>query len=786
LAKSKLSASVSRREVLRWGAAAAVLADPLARTLLAAPVQRGPAHQRIPLQDGWTVSSANASGTSSETVTLPHTPVKLSWQGWDPTSWEHLWTYRRTFASPLQSDEKQRVFLRFEGVMSGAKPSINGHALEEHLGGFLPFDREITSFVQDRNELVVTVDGNWLNVPPSGSPKGPHQLDYLLPAGIHREVSLRILPQIFLDEVFAKPVDVLSDNRRLEIQCTLDAAVAATGALRIDAELMDGTTVVSKTSAVTSVHAPGRSDMHFTMKGLDHVGLWSPDDPKLYTLKVTLRSGAKTMHEFVTRVGFRDAHFAVDGFYLNGKKSRIFGLNRHELFPYTGFAMPDRVMRRDAEMLRHEFNCNTVRCSHYPQTEAFLDACDELGLMVWEEVPGWQYIGDDTWKQLLMRDVRTMIVRDRNHPSIIIWGVRVNESANNPPLYASTRALAKSLDDSRQASGTMTRLSKENWAEDVFAYDDYHAAPDGSVAMHKPVEGVPFFFAEGVGQFGYEHGGQFTQYYRRAGARDMQEGQAKYHAQGHDRAVDDPRSGGLIAWCAFDYASILNGYKAVKCPGVVDTFRIPKLGATFYQSQVSPSIKPVIEPSFYWDFTGGSGPGSKAHIFSNCDRLSVTVGAGKTISVNADKKGYPHLAYPPFVVDLNKAPKSGEDLVIEGFVGDRSVLTRRLSSDRSKDKLMIHSDDAIIANDGSDATRIWFAVCDQYGSIMQHLDGDIAVSMEGPGELVGDAKFVLAETGGVGAVWIRSKPGAHGTVRVHASHPHFGTQTVSVEVKALA
>lgn len=777
--------SLSRRDLLRWGAGAVAMSSPLSRQLLRAAPVRGAAAVCIPLNDGWTFKQTDAADASARAASLPHTPVKLSWQGWNPDSWQRLWTYRKSFCSPLAPGDRERVFLHFEGVMSGAKPSLNGHDLDEHLGGFLPFDREITALLRDRNDLAVTVDGRWLNVPPSGSPKGPQQVDYLLPAGIHRDVSLRVLPETFLDDVFVKPVDVLGQKRHLEIQCTVDAAVAEAGPLRIEAKLLDGGKVIGTASTALKVSRSGRSDAHFAMSGLQAVELWSPDSPRLYKVQVTLHGAAGQLHEYVTRVGFREARFTVDGFFLNGKKTRIFGLNRHELFPFAGFAMPDRVMRHDAEMLRREFNCNTVRCSHYPQTEAFLDACDELGLMVWEEVPGWQYIGGDAWKALLIRDVKSMILRDRNHTSIILWGVRANESANNPPLYTRTTALAKTLDDSRQMTGTMTRCSTENWAEDVFAYDDYHLAPDGSVAMHEPLPGVPFFFAEGIGQFAYEHGGQFKQYYRRAGARDVQEGQAKYHAQGHDRAAKSPRCGGLIAWCAYDYASLLNGYNGLKCPGVADTFRVPKLGAAFYRAQVSPAVKPVIEPSFYWDFTGAAGPGSKAYIFSNCDRLSVTVGARPSITSYPDKAGYPNLVYPPFVVNLGAVTGPGEDLVIEGYVGGRSVLTRHFSSDRSKDKLTLQCDDASIANDGRDATRVWFAVCDCYGSIVPHLEGNVAVRVSGPGELVGDPSFALAETGGVGAVWVRSKPGLRGTIEVTAGHAQFGTRTVSIQVKSM-
>ena len=768
---------------MRWGAGAAALGNSLTRKLLRAQPVRGGAAVRISLKDGWTVGPAaaasEASGASTGPVTLPHTPVKLSWQGWQPDSWQQLWTYRRSFASPLKPGRQDRVLLRFEGVMSAAKVSLNGHDVGEHLGGFLPFEFEVTSLLQDQNDLVVTVDGGWVNVPPSGGPKGPPQLDYFVPAGIHREVTLRVVPTIYLDDVFAKPVNVLGPDRRLSIRCTLDAAAAATGPLRVEAKLLDGKTVVSTASTKTNVAKAGRSDVSFTMSNLQKAGLWSPDDPKLYTLHVTLNSGSGPAHEFVTRVGFRDASFRVDGFYLNGKKTRIFGLNRHELFPYTGFAMPDRVMRHDAEMLRNELHVNMVRCSHYPQTEAFLDACDELGLMVWEEIPGWQYIGDDTWKDLLVRDIKGMILRDRNHASIIIWGVRVNESADDVPLYTRTTALAKSLDDSRPCSGSMTHRNTDKWVEDVFAYDDYHARPDGSVAMYPAVPGVPFLFAEGVGQFAYEHGGGFKQYYRRTAALDIRQGQAKYHAQGHDRAADDPRCGGLIAWCAFDYASLLNGFKALKCPGVVDTFRIPKLGATFYQSQVPPSVKPVIAPDFYWDFSGGSGPGNKVLIFSNCDRLSVTVGGRPPVMVQPDKAAFPNTLYPPFAVDFGVQPGPADDLFVEGFVAEHSALTRRFSADRSKDKLSLQADDASIVNDGSDATRVWFAVVDQYGAMVQHLEGVVEVGLTG-GELVGDSSFTLAETGGVGAVWVRAKPGRGGMIEVSAQHPRFQKQTLTI------
>lgn len=780
---------ISRRTFLKDGVqaitAGTVIAQSGVGAALGLPSKRGRSQRVIALDHGWTFAAVNGK-TTKLPVSLPHCVADLSWQGWQPSSWEQLWAYGQSFARPIGKGSRERVFLHFDGVMTGCSLVLNGRKLEPNLGGFLPFEREITGALADDNKLEVTVDGSWMTVPPQGSPEGTAQVDYLMPAGIHRSVSLRVLPETFLADVFAKPVDVLTDRCRVEVSCSVDSARDTPQTVRLEAVLLDGTHEVARKGSIVRTSGKGATTANFVMDGLHGVQLWSPDSPKLYNVRVRLTDTAGDAHEYVTRIGFREAKFEVDGFFLNGKRTRLFGLNRHELFPYVGFAMPERVMRHDAMMLKHELNCNSVRCSHYPQTEAFLDACDELGLMVWQEVPGWQYIGDAAWQDLVVRDCRKMIVRDRNHSSIIVWGVRVNESANNVPLYTKTKQVAKSLDDSRQTTGTMTHFSTENWIQDVFAYDDYHARPDGTVGMRDPIPGVPFFFAEGVGQFQYELGKGFKQYYRRAGDRRFQEDQARYHAQGHDRAAKSERCGGLIAWCAFDYASLHNGYNAVKCPGVMDTFRVPKLGAAFYRSQVAPGVRPVIEPGFYWDFgpEAQGGPGSNAHIFSNCEKLVVRIGDRAPRTVQSEREAYPHLPFAPFIVDLSDVRAGHPELVIEGYVGDRLVLTRSFSSDRSQDQLLLVADDAAIAADAQDATRVWFAVADKYGVLCPSLEGDVSVTLDGPGTMVGDRSFKLADTGGVGAVWVKSQGKASGALQVRASHPRFGTKQVTVRLRA--
>ena len=761
------------------------------------PGRKGPASGTIPLDGDWLFggkfnSAALEPGfseASCSTVTLPHCVAKLSWQNWAPAAWADVWIYRRHFDSPAGLG-RQRIFLDFAGVMTGATPVLNGQALPEHKGGYLPFGYEITGRLAPKdNVLAVAVDGRWQAVPPEGSPRGAASVDYLEPAGIHRPVCLRVVPPVFLRDVFAKPVKVLESNRRVEVTCLLDAAAVPPQPVRLFAELKQGGRQVATASRELLLTTTGKSEAALTLSDLGNISLWEPDTPHLYEVLVKLEAGGQAPHEYRTRIGFREARFEVDGFFLNGRRFQIFGLDRHEIFPYVGAAMPSRVKRRDAEILRHEFNCNFVRCSHYPQSEAFLDACDELGLMVWEEIPGWQFIGDEAWQDLAVRDLKDMVRRDRNHPAIVIWGVRINESENKPAFYRRTREAAKTLDDTRQTSGAMNRYSTTDWLQDVYAYDDYHSAPDGTVGVRDPLPAVPYFLTEGVGQFGYGLGkGGFGRKYRRAGDLKLQEQQAIWHAQIHDRAQRNPRIGGVLAWCAFDYASLVNPYNAVKCPGVADVFRIPKLGASFYQAQIDPKLRPVIQPNFYWDFgpQSPSGPGEKAALFSNCDRLELWVNGKLRASVLPDRENYPNLKHPPFFADLSADGRDKPELRIDGFVGSQRVLSRSFSSDTTQDQLWLKTDDDELVADGSDATRLVCRAADKYGAPRPFVGGVVALQMHGPGLIVGDNPFQWQDSGGAFAVWIKTQSGCPGRITVVATHTSLGQKTVRITVRGPA
>lgn len=778
---------ISRRNFLFGCASSVGLSTPVLRMWGSGQTGthlRGPAFHSISLNQDWLFegridpASAEQSAATATRIAFPECVVPLSWQKWDPGEWQHVWAYRRQFAVP-RSMHRLRLFLHFDRVMAGAAPTLNGHALPQHLGGFLPFEYEVTQLVTgEENDLSLQVDSRWLDVPPSGSPKGPAAIDYLLPGGVNGSVSLRAVPKVFIRSVFARPMDVLEDRRKLDVICRLDAEGSLPAKVQLHAALLkDGRTIATAVRSAT-LEKP-EEEIALSLTGLGDIRLWDVDRPELYDVEVTLFLENRPLHLYNTRTGFREAKFGMDGFSLNGKRVQLFGLNRHEIYPYVGFAASNRTMRRDAEMLRRRFNCNMVRCSHYPQSEAFMNACDELGLMVWEETPGFQYIGGPAWQDLVLRDVREMVIRDRNHPSVIIWGVRVNESPNDSELYRRTRELALTLDGTRQTSGTMTpsseRTWKQEWHQDVFAFDDYHADSPGVVGIRPPLPGVPYFVAESVGQFNYPMGKGFNLTYRRNAVPSAQQGQALFHAAAHDKAASYPACSGLLGWCAFDYPSNINAHDGLKYPGIADFFRIPKLGAAFYESQVSPEIRPVIAPDFYWDFGAQtpSGPGEHAAIFSNCDRLELFVDGKRHSILHPDRTAFPHTVYPPFFASLTFDGATKPELEIRGFVKDKLVMSRSFSSNPESDSLWLEADDEALRGDGSDATRLAFGVVDRHGAPRAFAGGSVTLTLDGPGRIVGENPFDLDATGGMGAVWIRTLVGSRGILRVRAEHSYL-------------
>jgi len=409
----------------------------------------------------------DAPDTRFERVTLPHSNVILPHHNFDVSEYAFISTYRKRFMLPEPRDGR-RVYLDFDGAMIASTVTLNGHTFPEYRGGYTPFSFDVTDYLHDSEENVLNVrldSTERADIPPFG-----YVVDYLTFGGIYRDVWLRYVEPTHIKRVFVRPQDVLSDSPRLEVDVTL---------LNQGPQPVDGRLYVRFEDAATSpVHAVAlaageEKTITVTFEPGQAVELWSLDNPALYHVTAFLSDGTRALDEVRTRFGFREAEFRQDGgFYLNGERVKLIGLNRHQTYPYIGAAAPARLQRKDAEIVKFELGCNIVRTSHYPQSPYFLDRCDEIGLLVFEEIPGWQHIGDEDWQALVLRDVQAMIQRDWNHPSIILWGVRINESQDNEALYTQTNALAHQLDPTRQTGG-VRYIMESQFLEDVFTFNDF-------------------------------------------------------------------------------------------------------------------------------------------------------------------------------------------------------------------------------------------------------------------------------------------------------------------------
>ena len=775
------------------------------QTVARSSVKPGPAAQVASFNGGW-LFGPDAAGSDQpgyddsalETVTLPHTVTPLSWRAWDPGSWERTWIYRKHFDAPPQADGL-RVFLDFQAAMTRSTVTLNGAVITSYTGGYLPFSAEVTGRLQPGGNVVaVTLDSSFnVNVPPGRpAPAAAVSVDFWQPGGIYRDVEIRVVPQIFLADVFARPADVLDPaRRRVVVEATMDAALVPADAVTVTVELLDPdgnrTDALASAQARARITRAGQATVTVTLDDLPAITLWDVDNPKLYTVVTTLSVGGKPLHDYRTRIGFREAVFRRDGFYLNGNRVKLFGVNRHQFFPYAGGAMPDRVQARDAYILRKDLNCNAVRCSHYPQSEAFYDAADELGLMVWEEIPGFHYFGDDAWQAAAYEALRAMIIRDRNHPSVIIWGSMPNESGEHFEEYTRFNDLAHHLDPSRPTGGDDFSSTRGRYVFDVLSKHDYGTVRNAaglrepSLSPPEDVWGKPYLICETIGTLSGP-----SRHYRRTDSQAIQQGEACAHAIVHNASYSDAAYCGLLAWSGFDYLSGANhSYQGVKYTGVVDVFRVPKPGAAIYQAQVNPRVKPVIAPAFYWDF-GPASPVTSlpwAMICSNLDVLRVYVGGELLTTVTPDTGSYGSLPYPPSFVEFSSVQGATlPELRIDGYLDGVKVASRSFAADPSHDTLSLEADDLAIDGDGSDATRVAFRAVDRYGNARPYVGGHVTLSVDGPAVLVGVSPLDFGATGGVGAAWIRSIPGSAGLVTVRASHPALGEATAAITVREAA
>jgi beta-galactosidase len=436
--------------------------------------------------------------------------------------------------------------------------------------------------------------------------------------------------------------------------------------------------------------------------------------------------------------------------------------------------------------------CNLVRTSHYPQSPYFLDHCDRIGLLVLEEIPGWQHIGGERWQQEAIANVRRMIERDWNHPSIILWGVRINESRDAHDFYTQTNRLARALDPTRQTGGIRC-IADSEFLEDVYTMNDFVLGSEelpgsnrGRIALRdqREVTGlsrtVPYLVTEYCGHM-YP-----TKRY------DQEQRQAEHvtrHLQVLNAAYGDPQIAGCVGWCMADY----NTHKdfgsgdRICHHGVMDMFREPKLAAYAYASQCEPSEEVILKPVTFWARgernIGGVLP---LIILTNCDEVELIYGGEAPKRVRPDRDAFPHLPHPPVIIDhrhfsrdeLGRWGMAWQNGRITGFVDGKPLATLEMVADPVPTRLEVVAD-ALRLSGNKDSVRVIVRALDQVGQLLPFLDEPVSLHVQGPGRVLGPSLLTLK--GGAIGFWIETT-GA-GEITLEVASPRF--RDVRIELRAV-
>ena len=575
------------------------------------------------INDNWLFTDDYTKGfEKAEEVRIPHNPSLLPLHYSSPDYYEMVSGYKKTIVLE-EEDLDKRIFLLFEGVAHIATLYFNGKEIGTHYSGYTSFTYEVTEFIKKgENEIVLKVDGREsCNTPPFG-----FVIDYLTYSGIYRDVFLIKKNKSYIKDVFVSSPTLSSLRVEYDIESESEYSIRYS-VFDNDRVIIEGETKESSLSLSSLSVSP-----------------WSPSSPKLYTLLSTLLIKGEVIDENTTEFGFRTVETKGKDLYINGEKVFLKGLNRHQAWPYIGYAAPERMQRMDARILKEELGCDIVRTSHYPQSRHFISECDRLGLLVFTEIPGWQHIGDKEWKEKAIINTKEMVLQYRNHPSVIIWGVRINESQDDDEFYKKTNETAHALDPTRPTSG-VRYIENSSLLEDIYSYNDFSHTGNNSGVKEKGKitkhQDKPLLVSEANGHMFPTK--SFDTWERR-----------QEHALRHARDINDAKKDGdhigAIEWCMTDYATHkdFGSGDRICYHGVMDSFRNPKDAAYFWASgQEKNEVIHISSSMDIGDYNGGIR--GKTWVFTNAERVDVYKNGRKITSLSPSP--FSSLDHGPLVFD---------------------------------------------------------------------------------------------------------------------------------------
>lgn len=715
------------------------------------------------------------SQTKWETVHLPHSPT-IEEKEFD-THWQGICYYKRQFHAD-KSWQGKKISIKFEAVMQKADIWVNGKLVKTHKGGFLPFSIDISNFIDYNpnkvNEVIVKADNQDMpNIPP-GKPLKKMDMTYL--GGIYRSVNLIVSDKLHITNavnankvagggIFVSYPEISTKKAQIKVQAHVKNDYNLTKNFILKTQLKDKSgNIISET--IQPHILTKNSDKHFsTTLNVNNPHLWSTTNPYLYTINTLILNSKNNqiIDNVNTRIGIRTIDWRNDGFYLNDKKLILNGANRHQDNIYIGNAASENVQRLDALKLR-EAGFNNVRAGHYPLDPAFMDACDEYGLTVIVCNPGWQFFKNNSeFKNNSYKNIQELYRRDRNHPSVILYELTLNESWYNKEFATKAKAVGK-------AEMANAFISCDYKFPDHEMYDVNYKVP---LDIQKPT-----FTREWGDDNRYcgikksNKGYIWGDWARRDDEKSMiYQSLARQKDLNGDGYWDwfgvnaNPNTAGYALWVGFDHNR--GGRPDIARCGVWGLDRYPKFCHYFLQSQRDPNEKLINIDSgptvFIANFFKKDSP-KEINVYSNCDTVKLFLNGKLIGKLKPDmfynegdngEKAINHVPYPIFT--FKNLPENATGiLTAEGIINGNTVAEHSV---RTPEKAVALSCDLDSLNknliaDGSDMALLFIKAIDKNGTLNPNFNNTIELSIKGEGRLIGDIP-VQAE-GGIAAVWLRS------------------------------
>jgi beta-galactosidase len=749
---------------------------------------------KINFGDNWEFKREELN-SNWEKITIPHTArienlvVVKQFQG---TSW-----YQKKFT--VSNSKNKKVFLYFEGVMQEADVWINDQKVANHKGGYLPFSVDITNFLKSTGNTI-KVKVNNLDNPDFLPGKPIKDLDFNFYGGIYRNVSLITTDKLYITNailvnqkasggIFVNFDNINKDSASGRVQVHFKNENAINKKVFLKFILTDNEIKkIEFNSEEFLINA--NSDKEISQNIIvNKPKLWSISKPNLYQLEVQLISNNKIVDHYSEKIGIRKSEIKEDGYYLNDEKLYISGTNQHQEYPYLGYAISDEAQFRDAVKIKNA-GFDFVRMSHYPHAEAFLNACDALGILVMNSLTGWQFFGNQTFQNNAIQDIREMARRDRNHPSIIFWEASLNETEMTEVFM---KEAAKALKEELPFAHNYSSCWIDNPNYDIFIPARQHGkAPDfwnkyqnGNKKIFIAEYGDWEYYAQNAGFNQKEFSNLKEEERTSRQLRGFGERRLLQQAYNFQEASNSNRKGiqtiGEANWLMFDYN---RGYSPdLESSGISDIFRIPKFAYSFYQSQRDSDVVldaklqsgPMVSIANYWT----ENSPLNVTVYSNCDEVElylngVLVAKQKpTVNENSDK-----LNHAPFIFKLDKFIAG--TLKAEGFVNGKKVVSSFVKTPEKASKIELSYDLSSVPINPNypDMVFVYAKIVDSNGTIIPTASNEVTFALvEGNALLIGENP-VKAEAG-IATIVLKTKD-LKKSIKVIAQSQNLQSGAISV------